>query len=57
LESHEGRQVDVLVEHEGIGRTPQFAEISLDSGIAAGAFVRARVTGHDHRRLSGEVLA
>ena len=48
---------DVLIERESLGRTRQFAEINLDGAVPAGALVRARVSGHDGRRLSGEVAA
>jgi threonylcarbamoyladenosine tRNA methylthiotransferase MtaB len=57
LAGQAGRDVDVLMERAGVGRTRQFAEIRLPAEIAAGALVRARVNGHDGTRLSGEVLA
>ena len=52
-----GSEVEVLMEREGIGRTRQFAEIHLSASRQPGDIVRARVNGHDGRRLSGEVLA
>jgi threonylcarbamoyladenosine tRNA methylthiotransferase MtaB len=52
-----GAEVEVLVEHHGIGRTRQFAEMRLPRAVAAGAMVRARVSGNDGQRLSGEVVA
>lgn len=57
LTTQTGSEVEVLMEHEGIGRTRQFAEIHLPASGRAGDFARARVNGHDGRRLSGEVLA
>jgi threonylcarbamoyladenosine tRNA methylthiotransferase MtaB len=57
LAGQAGSEVDVLMERDGVGRTRQFAEIRLAPEIAAGALVRARVSGHDGTRLSGEVLA
>ena len=57
LSAQAGSEVDVLIERESLGRTRQFAEINLDGAIPAGALVRARVSGHDGRRLSGEVAA
>ena len=45
------------MEHDGVGRTRQFAEMRLPTAIAAGSLVRARVNGHDGQRLSGEVVA
>jgi threonylcarbamoyladenosine tRNA methylthiotransferase MtaB len=52
-----GSEVEVLMEREDIGRTRQFAEIHLRASGLPGGVVRARVNGHDGRRLSGEVLA
>ena len=57
LDAHSGAEVELLAERGGVGRTRQFAEMRLPSAIAAGSMVRARVTGHDGQRLSGEVLA
>jgi threonylcarbamoyladenosine tRNA methylthiotransferase MtaB len=55
LSSQQGRVVDVLVERGTRGRTPQFAEIVLSVHCEAGRIVRARVSGHDGHRLTGEV--
>jgi threonylcarbamoyladenosine tRNA methylthiotransferase MtaB len=57
LDAHRGAEVELLAENGGVGRTRQFAEMRLPPAIAAGSMVRARVTGHDGQRLSGEVLA
>jgi threonylcarbamoyladenosine tRNA methylthiotransferase MtaB len=57
LDAHSGAEVELLAERGGVGRTRQFAEMRLPPAIAAGSMVRARVTGHDGQRLSGEVLA
>jgi len=57
LAAQEGAHVEVLMEREGLGRTPQFAEINLTNVLPAGVLVNARVRGHDGQRLSGEVLA
>lgn len=56
LSAQHGCTVDVLVEHEGGGRTPQFAEIRMAGSAPPGEVVRARVKGSDGRRLEGEVL-
>jgi threonylcarbamoyladenosine tRNA methylthiotransferase MtaB len=56
LDRQAGAEVEVLTEKGGIGRTRQFAEVHLP-GVAAGALLRARVSGHDGHRLSGEVVA
>jgi threonylcarbamoyladenosine tRNA methylthiotransferase MtaB len=57
LAAQTGTEVEALVERDGVGRTPHFLEIDLPAAVAAGAMVRARVSGNDGRRLSGEVLA
>ncbi len=57
LDAHSGAEVELLAERGGVGRTRQFAEMRLPPAIAAGSMLRARVTGHDGQRLSGEVLA
>ncbi len=56
LAAQSGSQVEVLMERDGIGRTRQFAEVSLDATDPPGSLVRAHVAGHDGRRLSGEVM-
>jgi threonylcarbamoyladenosine tRNA methylthiotransferase MtaB len=52
-----GEEVELLMERDGIGRTPHFAEVKLDQPEALGRLVRARVTASDGRRLRGERLA
>ncbi len=54
-----GRSLDVLVERDDIGRTPQFAEVAIgavpNSGSQPGSIERMTITGHDHRRLHAEL--
>jgi threonylcarbamoyladenosine tRNA methylthiotransferase MtaB len=57
LDAQAGSEVEVLMERDGIGRTRQFAEIQLPTAEPLGSLLRARVAGHDGRRLSGEVVA
>jgi len=57
LDGQGGSEVELLIEQDGVGRTRQFAEMRLPTAVAAGALVRARVSGHDGQRLSGEVVA
>jgi threonylcarbamoyladenosine tRNA methylthiotransferase MtaB len=57
LATQTGSEVEVLMERDGIGRTRQFAEVHLPSAAPSGALVRARIDGHDGRRLTGEVVA
>ena len=56
LAAQHGRAVDVLMERVSLGRTRHFAELSLEDGAQVGQIVRARVTGHDGRRLTGKVM-
>jgi len=56
--AQQGRAVDVLLESDGVGRTPQFAEVDMCGAIsAAGKIVQARITGASSTRLIGEVCA
>jgi len=58
LAAQSGSEVEVLMERDGIGRTRQFAEVCVNAAAdPPGSLVRARVAGHDGRRLSGEVVA
>jgi threonylcarbamoyladenosine tRNA methylthiotransferase MtaB len=57
LEAEVGRDRLVLVETETSGRTEQFTVAQLDRAAPAGAIVRARVTGHDGRRLDAAIKA
>jgi threonylcarbamoyladenosine tRNA methylthiotransferase MtaB len=59
LESQHGRVVDVLVESGDKGRTPQFAEVSLDRECVfdPGSIVRTHIARSDAQRLFGEVRA
>jgi threonylcarbamoyladenosine tRNA methylthiotransferase MtaB len=58
LQSQRGKVFDVLMERDGLGRTPGFTEIDLpnESGIPHGTIVKALATGHGERRLTGEHL-
>jgi len=58
LQAQVGRDVELLMERNEIGRTPGFAEVKLDkSGADAGDLVSVRVTRSDGVRLQGERLA
>jgi threonylcarbamoyladenosine tRNA methylthiotransferase MtaB len=55
LEAQVGREAEVLVEQQGLGRTASFAEVEVAPDLAAaGALVSVRVTGTDGTRLHGE---
>jgi threonylcarbamoyladenosine tRNA methylthiotransferase MtaB len=42
-----GREIELLVEQDLIGRSPTYAPVKLSTAQPAGAIVRARVTGSD----------
>ena len=54
-----GREVEVLIERDRIGRTPQFAEAAVTGSrvLGTGKVAAARVTGHDGQRLLAEAVA
>ena len=51
-----GTEQMLLVEKQGLGRTPCFAPVAFD-GFALGAFVRVRITGTRASELTGEILS
>jgi threonylcarbamoyladenosine tRNA methylthiotransferase MtaB len=57
LASCRGRRIEVLMEQETGGRTPHFAEITLDRACPPGSLVTAAVTGHERGRLTGAMLS
>ena len=59
LSEQNGRVFDVLIESDGKGRTPQFAEVEMrgERINMAGEVVRTRITGVGSMRLVGEVCA
>jgi threonylcarbamoyladenosine tRNA methylthiotransferase MtaB len=56
LSGQRGREVEVLLERDGKGRTPQFAEAAVKGAGPVGKVVAARVIGHDGRRLQAEAV-
>ncbi|MBU2583040.1 MAG: tRNA (N(6)-L-threonylcarbamoyladenosine(37)-C(2))-methylthiotransferase MtaB [Alphaproteobacteria bacterium] len=56
LDSQVGQECAILFERGHFGRTAQFAETRADISGEPGQVVRARLTGHDGRRLIAEVL-
>lgn len=58
LDAQAGHEIELLMERENLGRTPQFAEVTLPEATTAppGAIVRARALRRDGVRLTGEVL-
>jgi threonylcarbamoyladenosine tRNA methylthiotransferase MtaB len=59
LAGQRGRVLDVLIEGDGKGRTPQFTEVDMQGeGVdAAGKIIRTRITAASETRLVGEVCA
>lgn len=57
LKSVRGQVVNVLMEHDMIGRTPQFTEIRLNQSAPAGEITSALVTGvSDDHMLLGNIV-
>jgi threonylcarbamoyladenosine tRNA methylthiotransferase MtaB len=58
LENQRDQIVDALIENDGKGRTPQFAEVEFAGPrLPAGKVVRAKVVDARATRLVGEVVA
>ena len=57
LDRQKGRTVEVLTERNGVGRAQDFAEVTLPPTLPPGKLAKAYITGHDGRRLAGEVCA
>ena len=55
LDSQIGRQVKVLMETNGLGRTEQFTAVKV-ADVLPGRLVDVRITGHDGERLIGSSL-
>ena len=53
LDSQIGARHAVLVESDGLGRTPQFTQVRLAAPAAPGALVEVTIKGHDGKRLIG----
>ena len=54
LGSRIGTEAEVLMEKPGVGRTEHFAPIALDTDVAPGTILRARVTGAGADQLTGQ---
>jgi threonylcarbamoyladenosine tRNA methylthiotransferase MtaB len=57
LHNEVGREVELLMERDGLGRTPGFAEAALAGPADVRSLVVARVTRSDGTRLQAERLA
>jgi threonylcarbamoyladenosine tRNA methylthiotransferase MtaB len=57
LRAHIGREVALLMERDGLGRTPGFAVMEVEAAARPGQVHRARVMGSDGKRLTGRLLA
>ncbi|MEC7290443.1 MAG: tRNA (N(6)-L-threonylcarbamoyladenosine(37)-C(2))-methylthiotransferase MtaB, partial [Pseudomonadota bacterium] len=57
LDTHIGRETEVLVERATHGRLPDFTPVEI-AGVSeqAGRPVRARIIGHDETRLKAQAL-
>ncbi len=57
LDDQVGREAEVLMEQDGLGRTPAFAPVQLDGTAAPGDCIAARVTRSDGARLQARRIA
>ena len=59
LQAQQGKVFEVLMEHNGMGRTPGFTEIEISGeGMGSGGrIVKARATDYGERHLIGERLS
>ena len=57
LQAQVGREVELLMERDSVGRTPGFVEMVLANPAPTGQMLTARVTGSSGRQLHGEPLA
>jgi threonylcarbamoyladenosine tRNA methylthiotransferase MtaB len=57
LDALKGKRIELLMEHNGIGRTPQFAEVRVDRETTVGTIQWATLGHHDGQRLNGMIDA
>jgi len=59
LQAEQGKIFEVLMEREGMGRTPGFTEIEIsgEGAVIGGVMLKARATGCGKRHLIGERLS
>ena len=59
LQAQQGKVFEVLMEHNGMGRTPGFTEIEIsgEGTGSGGRIVKARATNYGERHLIGERLS
>jgi threonylcarbamoyladenosine tRNA methylthiotransferase MtaB len=56
LASRIGTEAEVLMEKPGMGRTEHFAPVLLDTDVAPGTILRARITGAGAEQLTGQTV-
>ncbi|MBU0724956.1 MAG: tRNA (N(6)-L-threonylcarbamoyladenosine(37)-C(2))-methylthiotransferase MtaB [Alphaproteobacteria bacterium] len=56
LASRIGTEAEVLMEKPGMGRTEHFAPVLLDTDVAPGTILRARITGAGADQLTGQTV-
>jgi threonylcarbamoyladenosine tRNA methylthiotransferase MtaB len=57
LDGLRGTKIEILMESEETGRTPQFAEVAVASAATSGTLRQALLGSHDGRRVNGMLLA
>lgn len=56
LDEYVGAEVDVLIEKNNTGHTPHFLPVKFQENLAEGQLVRAKLTGHDNKRMKAVVI-
>jgi threonylcarbamoyladenosine tRNA methylthiotransferase MtaB len=57
LDGEVGATREVLVESDGLGRTPHYATVRFAGGAAPGSLRQARIVGRDRGQLKGLLVA
>jgi threonylcarbamoyladenosine tRNA methylthiotransferase MtaB len=57
LDRLKGQRIEILMERDDIGRTPQYAEVHVDRRVPVGTMQWATLGSHNGRRVNGTVHA
>ena len=56
LHENVGRETEILIEKDGLGRAENFASVKISGCLPVGALVKVKITGVDGDHLSADVL-
>ncbi len=56
LQENVGRETEILIEKDGLGRAENFASVKIADCLPVGALVKVKITGVDGDHLSADVL-